>query len=142
MATSFTVVVEGGRPWGFTLQGGLEFRAPIRVGKVREGGREREKGDGRGGGEREREGGRERKRGEERRWTSVQSMYSHTIVATCMYYVVPHYMSRVSWRRLYASGHDLYNYRMLWMCAASLPGMNPTLLQCVLHTKAVPVLGG
>ena len=35
MDNSFSVVVEGGRPWGFTLQGGLEFRAPIRVGKVR-----------------------------------------------------------------------------------------------------------
>ena len=33
--SSFTVVIEGGRPWGFTLQGGLEFRAPLRVGKVR-----------------------------------------------------------------------------------------------------------
>ena len=33
--SSFSVLVEGGRPWGFTLQGGLEFRAPLRVGKVR-----------------------------------------------------------------------------------------------------------
>ncbi|CAI8048263.1 PDZ and LIM domain protein 7 [Geodia barretti] len=37
--SSFSVVVEGGRPWGFTLQGGLEFRAPLRVGKVTPGGK-------------------------------------------------------------------------------------------------------
>lgn len=44
MENSFSVVVEGGRPWGFTLQGGLEFRAPIRVGKVSWGEREGERG--------------------------------------------------------------------------------------------------
>ena len=52
MDSSFSVVVEGGRPWGFSLQGGLEFRAPLRVGKV-SGSRRR----GRRGGERERGGG-------------------------------------------------------------------------------------
>jgi C-terminal processing protease CtpA/Prc len=39
MDNSFSVVVEGGRPWGFSLQGGLEFRAPLRVGKVTPGGK-------------------------------------------------------------------------------------------------------
>ena len=34
MDNGYSVVVEGGRPWGFSLQGGLEFRAPLRVGKV------------------------------------------------------------------------------------------------------------
>jgi hypothetical protein len=31
----FTVSLEGGRPWGFTLQGGVDFRSPLKVGKVR-----------------------------------------------------------------------------------------------------------
>ena len=30
----FSVLMEGGRPWGFTLQGGLEFHSPLRVGRV------------------------------------------------------------------------------------------------------------
>lgn len=44
----YTVMLEGGRPWGFSLQGGLEFRSPLRVGKVRRG-KERGGGGGRGG---------------------------------------------------------------------------------------------
>ena len=55
----FTVTLEGGRPWGFSLQGGLEFRSPLRVGKVRERGKEREDGGGRG---REGRGGEEEER--------------------------------------------------------------------------------
>ena len=55
----FTVMLEGGRPWGFSLQGGLEFRSPLRVGKVRERGKEREDGGGRG---REGRGGEEEER--------------------------------------------------------------------------------
>lgn len=31
----FTVVLEGGRPWGFTLSGGADFRSPLKIGKVR-----------------------------------------------------------------------------------------------------------
>ena len=46
MENSFSVVVEGGRPWGFSLQGGLEFRAPLRVGKVSA---SRGRGEGEGG---------------------------------------------------------------------------------------------
>lgn len=30
----FTVLLEGGRPWGFTLQGGADFRSPLKIGKV------------------------------------------------------------------------------------------------------------
>ena len=30
----FTVLLEGGRPWGFTLHGGAEFRSPLKIGKV------------------------------------------------------------------------------------------------------------
>ena len=47
------MAIEGGRPWGFTIMGGSEFRSPLRVGKVREregGRRERDKGIGGGGG--------------------------------------------------------------------------------------------
>ena len=46
MDNGYSVMVEGGRPWGFSLQGGLEFRAPLRVGKVS--GRREEGGRGRG----------------------------------------------------------------------------------------------
>ncbi|ELU08348.1 hypothetical protein CAPTEDRAFT_54114, partial [Capitella teleta] len=31
---SFQVVLEGGAPWGFRLQGGLEFAEPITIAKV------------------------------------------------------------------------------------------------------------
>lgn len=31
----FVVNLEGGGPWGFTLQGGADFRSPLKVGKVR-----------------------------------------------------------------------------------------------------------
>lgn len=31
----FTVALEGGRPWGFTLSGGADFRSPLKIGKVR-----------------------------------------------------------------------------------------------------------
>lgn len=34
MEEHFTVNLEGGRPWGFTLQGGTDFRSPLRVGRV------------------------------------------------------------------------------------------------------------
>ena len=36
MASSevFEVVLNGGAPWGFRLQGGKEFRAPLRIAKV------------------------------------------------------------------------------------------------------------
>ena len=34
MEDQFTVNLEGGRPWGFTLQGGTDFRSPLRVGRV------------------------------------------------------------------------------------------------------------
>lgn len=30
----FTVLLEGGRPWGFTLHGGADFRSPLKIGKV------------------------------------------------------------------------------------------------------------
>lgn len=32
--SDFNVVIEGSRPWGFTLQGGVDFRSPLVVGKV------------------------------------------------------------------------------------------------------------
>ncbi len=28
---SYLVVIEGGSPWGFGIQGGLDFRSPLRV---------------------------------------------------------------------------------------------------------------
>ena len=28
---SYSVVIEGGSPWGFGIQGGLDFRSPLRV---------------------------------------------------------------------------------------------------------------
>ena len=31
---SFSVSLEGGAPWGFSIQGGLDHRSPLRVGKV------------------------------------------------------------------------------------------------------------
>ena len=36
MASSevYEVVLSGGAPWGFRLQGGREFRAPLRIAKV------------------------------------------------------------------------------------------------------------
>ena len=34
MEGQFLVVMEGGSPWGFTLQGGVDFRLPLRVGRV------------------------------------------------------------------------------------------------------------
>ena len=36
MASSevYEVVLTGGAPWGFRLQGGKEFRAPLRIAKV------------------------------------------------------------------------------------------------------------
>ena len=34
MEGQFLVVMEGGSPWGFTLQGGVDFRSPLRVGRV------------------------------------------------------------------------------------------------------------
>ena len=30
----YEVVLTGGAPWGFRLQGGKEFRAPLRIAKV------------------------------------------------------------------------------------------------------------
>ena len=33
-AMAFTVVLEGGSPWGFRLQGGREFNEPLRIAKV------------------------------------------------------------------------------------------------------------
>jgi len=34
MEGQFQVALEGGSAWGFTLQGGVDFRSPLRVGKV------------------------------------------------------------------------------------------------------------
>ena len=34
MEGQFLVAMEGGSPWGFTLQGGVDFRSPLRVGRV------------------------------------------------------------------------------------------------------------
>ena len=31
---TFTVNLEGGSPWGFSIQGGVDHRSPLRVGKV------------------------------------------------------------------------------------------------------------
>ena len=31
---TFTVTLEGGSPWGFSIQGGVDHRSPLRVGKV------------------------------------------------------------------------------------------------------------
>ena len=31
----FVVELSGGSPWGFSLQGGLDHRSPLRVGRVR-----------------------------------------------------------------------------------------------------------
>ena len=30
----FTVELNGGSPWGFSLQGGVDHRSPLRVGRV------------------------------------------------------------------------------------------------------------
>lgn len=30
----FTVQMEGGGPWGFSLQGGADFRSPLRISRV------------------------------------------------------------------------------------------------------------
>ncbi|EDO30217.1 predicted protein [Nematostella vectensis] len=39
MASSevFQVVLSGGAPWGFRLQGGKDFRAPLKIAKVEQG---------------------------------------------------------------------------------------------------------
>ena len=34
MSDHFVVTLEGGKPWGFTLQGGADFRSPLKIGKV------------------------------------------------------------------------------------------------------------
>ena len=34
MEGQFLVAMEGGSPWGFTLRGGVDFRSPLRVGRV------------------------------------------------------------------------------------------------------------
>ena len=34
VSDEFTVLLEGGRPWGFTLRGGADFRSPLKIGKV------------------------------------------------------------------------------------------------------------
>ena len=34
VSDEFIIVLEGGRPWGFTLQGGADFRSPLKVGRV------------------------------------------------------------------------------------------------------------
>ena len=34
MEGQFLVAMEGGSPWGLTLQGGVDFRSPLRVGRV------------------------------------------------------------------------------------------------------------
>ena len=34
MEGQFLVVMEGGSPWGFTLQGGVDFRSPLQEGRV------------------------------------------------------------------------------------------------------------
>ena len=34
MEDQFTITLEGGRPWGFSLQGGVDFRSPLRAGRV------------------------------------------------------------------------------------------------------------
>ena len=34
MAAEFEVFLQGGAPWGFRLQGGKEFRAPLKIAKV------------------------------------------------------------------------------------------------------------
>ena len=34
MSDQFVVRLEGGKPWGFTLQGGADFRSPLKIGKV------------------------------------------------------------------------------------------------------------
>ena len=39
VSDEFTVLLEGGRPWGFTLRGGADFRSPLKIGKVTPGGR-------------------------------------------------------------------------------------------------------
>ncbi|XP_062519289.1 PDZ and LIM domain protein 7-like [Corticium candelabrum] len=36
---SFTIVIEGGAPWGFRLQGGREFRSPLRIAGLTPGGK-------------------------------------------------------------------------------------------------------
>jgi len=33
-AEVYKVLLSGGAPWGFRLQGGSEFRAPLRIAKV------------------------------------------------------------------------------------------------------------
>ena len=30
----FIVLMEGGGPWGFSLQGGTDFRSPLRISRV------------------------------------------------------------------------------------------------------------
>ena len=30
----FVVLMEGGGPWGFSLQGGTDFRSPLRISRV------------------------------------------------------------------------------------------------------------
>ena len=32
---AYTVILEGGSPWGFRLEGGSEFNEPLRIAKVR-----------------------------------------------------------------------------------------------------------
>ncbi|KAL5506563.1 hypothetical protein EMCRGX_G008231 [Ephydatia muelleri] len=39
MSDQFVVRLEGGKPWGFTLQGGADFRSPLKIGKVTPGGK-------------------------------------------------------------------------------------------------------
>ena len=34
MEGEFVVLLEGGSPWGFALQGGVDHRSPLRIGKV------------------------------------------------------------------------------------------------------------
>lgn len=34
MAEEFEVFLQGGSPWGFRLQGGKEFRLPLKISKV------------------------------------------------------------------------------------------------------------
>ncbi|XP_019848782.1 PREDICTED: LIM domain-binding protein 3-like [Amphimedon queenslandica] len=41
---TFVIALEGGGPWGFTLQGGAEFRSPLKIGKVTPGGKAQKSG--------------------------------------------------------------------------------------------------
>lgn len=107
----FTVTLEGGRPWGFSLQGGLEFRSPLRVGKVRKGGKE---------------GKKEKTKGEERpsrglihpcASTDMHTLHTvylvwHLSLYTCMHVCTFSHVNGVSCSASEVTLHD--NGRWLW----------------------------